>query len=205
MLHDRPPVERAAPTAPPPEKHAALQLSYIREVMAQSASFTAVPGWGMVAMGATALGAALLAWRQPAPEAWLGVWLAEAAVAVGIGSTALVRKARANGVPLRSGVGRRYLLTLFPPMLAGAILTAALWKADAVALLPGLWLLLYGTSTVAGGTFSVKAVPFMGLLFMGLGTVTLFVPFPYTHVLLALGFGGLHVLFGLLIARRYGG
>ncbi|MGI9175546.1 MAG: hypothetical protein ACR2GR_09545, partial [Rhodothermales bacterium] len=153
----------------------------------------------------TALAAALLAWLQPTPEGWLGVWLAEAVVAAGIGSVALARKARAHRVPLRSGVGRRYVLSLFPPMLAGAILTVALRQAEAVALLPGLWLLLYGTGTVAGGTFSVKAVPFMGLAFMGLGTVALFIPFAYTHGLLALGFGGLHVLFGLLIARRYGG
>ena len=205
MLHDRPPIERAASTAPPPEQRAASQLSYIREVMAQSTSFTAVPGWGMVAMGVTALAATLLAWLQPTPEGWLSVWLAEAVIAAGIGSVTMARKARANGVPLHSGVGRRYVLSLFPPMLAGAILTAALWWAEAVALLPGLWLLLYGTGTVAGGTFSVKAVPIMGLVFMGLGTVTLFVPFLYTHVLLALGFGGLHLLFGLLIARRYGG
>ena len=173
--------------------------------MAQSASFTAVPGRGMVAMGTTALVATLVAWVQPTPVGWLGVWLVEATVAAGIGSVALVRKARANGVPLRSGVGRRYVLSLFPPMLAGAILTLALWRADSVALLPGLWLLLYGTATVVGGTFSVKAVPFMGLAFMGFGTVALFVPFAYAHGLLALGFGGLHIAFGILIARRYGG
>jgi hypothetical protein len=53
--------------------------------------------------------------------------------------------------------------------------------------------------------FSVPAVPIMGLCFMVFGAVALFAPPEYANLFMAAGFGGLHLLFGLIIARRYGG
>lgn len=193
------------PTQPPPEIRAAEHLRFIRDMMARSGAFTAVPGWGTVAIGATALGAAALAVQQGSAEGWLLVWLGEAVLAVGIGVFTLLRKARAVGVPLLSGAGRKYVLSLLPPIVAGAVLSLALWRAGAVGLLPGVWLLLYGAGTATGGAFSVRPVPLMGLLFMGLGAAALFLPFSWANVLLALGFGGLHLAFGWIIAKYYGG
>jgi hypothetical protein len=204
MSQDRPPVRRHA-SERPPEVRAAEHLRFIREVMERSGAFTGIPGRGSMMMGATALVAAGLAALQPTPGAWLAVWLAEAVLAVGIGGIALVRKARSLGVPLRSGAGRRYVLSLLPPMVAGALLTAALWLAGAVTLLPGLWLLLYGTGTITGGAFSVRLIPVMGVCFMALGTAALFAPFAWGNGLLAAGFGGLHLGFGWIIAKHYGG
>ena len=193
-------------TAPRPLHDRALDnLRYIRQTMERAGSFTAVPGWGQAAVGATALVAALLAARQPTPELWLATWLGEAVVALAIGGSTMVRKAFAVNDPLLSGPGRRAGLSLLPPMVAGGLLTVALSRAGLWHALPGTWLLLYGTGFVTGGAFSVRIVPVMGVCFMTVGAVALLGPATWGNWLMAAGFGGLHIVFGTIIARRHGG
>jgi hypothetical protein len=180
-------------------------LRYIRQTMERAASFTAVPGWGLASVGASALGAALLAARQPTPELWLATWLGEAVLAFAIGGTAMVRKAFAVHDPLLSGPGRRFGLSFLPPMVVGGLLTVALWRAGLWHALPGTWLLLYGAGFVTGGAFSVRIVPLMGLCFMLVGAVALLGPAAWGNWWMAAGFGGLHLAFGTIIARRHGG
>jgi hypothetical protein len=180
-------------------------LRFIRETMERAASFTAVPGWGGVALGITALGAAAVASRQESSEAWLITWVAEAALAVAIAGWTTLSKARSAGVSLFTGPGRRFALSFVPPLLVGALLTVVLFRAGLTAAIPGMWLLLYGTGVVTGGAFSIRIVPLMGLCFMVLGAVALFCPASWGNGFLAAGFGGLHIIFGAVIARRYGG
>jgi hypothetical protein len=204
MFADRP-LRARSRRAPAPRDHAIENLRFIRETMERSASFTGVPGWGGVAMGVTALVAAWLAARQPTVGAWLTTWLMEAALAVVIGAWAVSVKARAASLPLLSGAARKFALSLSPPFVAGVLLTAALYRTGHSALLPGLWLLLYGAGVVTGGAFSVRIVPVMGVCLMAVGAVALFSPASWGNFLLAAGFGALQVLFGIIIARRYGG
>jgi hypothetical protein len=180
-------------------------LKYIRETMESAASFTAVSGWGEVAIGVTALVAAGLASRVATPEAWLGLWLAEALLSLLIAGWAMYRKASAASLDLLSGPARKVALSFSPPMAVGAMLTVVLYRAGLVDLLPGTWLLLYGTAVVTGGAFSVRLVPVMGLFFMLAGALALFGPAAWGTAFMAAGFGGLHVVFGILIARRHGG
>lgn len=187
------------------DAEAAANLRFIRQTMEQAGSFTAVPGWGGVGMGLIALAAALVASRQRSPEAWLATWTVAAAVAMAVGAWTSVTKARRANLSLLSGPARKFALGLCPPLLVGAMLTFVLYRAGLVAALPGVWLLLYGTAVVTGGAHSVKVVPVMGACFMLMGAVALFVPPSWENALMAAGFGGLHILFGLLIARRYGG
>jgi hypothetical protein len=189
----------------PLDAHAAANLRYIRGAMERAASFTAVPGWGGVAMGTTALGAAAWARQETSPQRWLGVWLLEAFVAAVIGVAAMALKARRSGSTLASGPARRFLLTLTPPIGAGAVLTLALARAGLVTLLPGVWLLLYGTAVVTGGAMSVRPVLAMGALCILLGCAALASPAAWGTAYMAAGFGVLHVGFGLVIARRHGG
>jgi hypothetical protein len=179
-------------------------LRFIRQTMERAGSFTALPGWGGVAIGATALCAALLASAQPTPERWLLVWLATAVLATLIAGGTLVLKARRARVSLRTGPGRKFLLSFLPPVGVAVALTVALSAQGAAGLLPGLWLLSYGAAIVTAGTFSVRAVPLMGVAFMVLGVLALVAP-AWPDAWMATGFGGLHIGFGLLIARRYGG
>jgi hypothetical protein len=180
-------------------------LRFIRDTMARAGAFTAVPGKGQIALGATAVVAALLAHRAPTRLAWLEIWLGEALVALAIGGWSMVRKARAADDALLSGPGRRVLLSFFPALLAGGLLTAALFVAGATDPLPGLWLLLYGTGVAAAGAFSVRVVPLMGAAFFACGAAALFTPAAWGDAWMAAGFGGLHIAFGAIIARRYGG
>jgi hypothetical protein len=187
------------------DAHAADNLRFIRETMERAGSFTAVPGWGGVALGLTAIAAAVVAARQNAPQAWLMTWLVEALLAIAIAGGAVARKARQAKMPLLSGPGRKFALSFAPPLLVGALLTAVLVRTGDWKILPGMWLLLYGTAVVTGGAFSVRVVPVMGLCFMVLGAAALFSPASWGNVFMAAGFGGLQIVFGLVIARKYGG
>ena len=184
---------------------AAADLRFIRDTMERSASFTAVSGWGHVTLGATALLAAWLAAQQTNPFAWLRVWLAEALVAITIALLSTSWKANSRGLPLFSGPARKAALGLSPPIVAGAILTFALVRVGAQSALPATWLLLYGAGVTTGGAFSVAIVPVMGVCFMALGGLAALAPAAWGNYFLAAGFGGLHIIFGALIARRHGG
>ena len=184
---------------------AADNIRYIRETMERASAFTAVPGWGQVAIGATALIAAYLAAQEIQPRRWLFAWMVEAVVALLIAGWAMDRKARKTATPLFSGPARKVAFSLSPPLIVGALLTAILFRKGITPVIPGVWLLLYGTGVVTGGMFSVRVVPVMGICFMLLGAAALFISPGWANVLLAVGFGGLHIIFGIIIARKYGG
>lgn len=180
-------------------------LRFIRQTMEGATAFTAISGWAVVFVGVTALAAAFVARRTANPGFWLAIWLGEAALSFAIAGAATVRKARISKQPLFSMPGKRFALSFSPPMIVGALLTVALWRHGFYAAMPGAWLLLYGTGIVTGGAFSVRIVPVMGLCFMALGAAALFLPFAWRDWLMAGGFGSLHIVFGFIIARRYGG
>lgn len=196
-----------APRDEPPALHtrAMDNLRYIRETMEGASAFTAVPGWGGVAMGVTAILTAPLASRRPTRDGWLATWIGEALVSFCIAAWAVNRKARRAGIPLLSKPGRKFALSFSPPMIVGLLLTIALYRTGLAGMLPGAWLLLYGAAVANAGAFSVKIVPTMGLCFMLCGACALFSPAEWANSYMAAGFGGLHVLFGLVIARRHGG
>ena len=188
----------------PIDRGAADNLRFIRDTMERAASFTAVPGWGGVGIGATALVAGIAAFHKPLTEEFF-IWLAEAALALGIAIAAVRSKSRRLALSLSSRPARRALLSFMPPLLAGAVLTSVLFPAGYLSVIPGLWLLLYGTAVVTGGAFSVRIVPVMGLCFMFVGSLSLVGPAAWGDVFLMIGFGALHIVFGVVIARRHGG
>jgi hypothetical protein len=202
------------PATPAPETPDALHaralddLRYIRQTMEGAASFTALSGWGGVAIGVTAFPAAYLAHlaeRATSHRLWMLAWLVEALIGVAIGVGMTARKARGARQPLFGRPGRKFALTFATPMAAGAILTIPLYYGGMTAILPGTWLLLYGTAFATAGAFSVATVPVMGLCFMVMGTAALAAPASLGNVFMAAGFGALHIVFGALIARKHGG
>ena len=195
---------------PPPalHDHAIENLRFIRDTMERAGAFTAVPGWGGVLMGVSALAAAALAGEPRQSRRWLAIWLADAALAAVIALVSMARKARQSGSPLSlfsGGAARRFALAYWPPLAAGVVLTAVFARYGLIARLPGCWLLLYGAAVSTGGAFSVRIVPVMGLCFMAIGTAAFALPAQWGGVCMAVGFGGLHIGFGYLIARHYGG
>lgn len=189
----------------PIDARAADHLRYIRETMERAGEFTAVPGWGGVAMGFSALLAAFLASQQKSSQGWLAIWLVEALVAFAIAAPATAHKARRANLPVLSGPGRKFLLSFLPPMFVGALLTFVLVRAGMISALPGLWLLLYGTAILTAGAFSVRIVPVMGACLMAVGALALFAPARWGDILMAVGFGALQIGFGGWIARNHGG
>lgn len=173
--------------------------------MERAGSFTAVPGWGGVALGITALGAATIASRMSRPDSWLLIWLGELAVAIAIAGWTTLTKVRRSGASLLTGPSRRFAYSFAPPIFAGALLTGVMIRLGVTGAIPGMWLLLYGTAVVTAGAFSIRVVPLMGLCFVVLGAVALFCPWNWGNAFLAAGFGGLHIIFGAVIARNYGG
>jgi len=217
---DRAALPQTAPAVHPDEA-ARADLRYIRETLGRAATFTAVPGRGGVVMGIVGVAAAILGAQQTAVLPWIAVWLSAAAIAATAGAFATYRKARANGESMRSGAGRKFVGGLAPCLAAGAALTLAIATLDApdpglaaavardgsaaFRLLPGAWLLLYGAGIAAVGAFSVRPVPLLGLLCMATGAAALAAPAAWGDAFLGLGFGVLQIIFGVVIARRYGG
>lgn len=184
---------------------ALANLHYIRSAMENAGSFTAVPGVGGMLMGATAMFAAFAAHLSRSPRAWLGIWSGEALLALVIGLAFSYRKAMLGGAPLLSRQFRRFVLAMVPALFAGATLTWVFYHAGHQGMMPATWLLLYGVGVSSGGAFSVRVVPLMGVCFLVLGAVTALSPASWADPMMALGFGGLHIIFGFVIARKFGG
>ena len=178
---------------------------YIRETMASATSFTALSGLGFVIVGVGALLTDTFGQSFDQPLQRVALWTADAAVSAAIGFATTAMKARAAGHPVLTGPFRKFSLSFAPAILAGALLTFALVRRDELSLLPPLWLLLYGAGLVAGGAFSVRIVPIMGAGFLALGTLAALGPVEWGRWLMLAGFAGLHIAFGVAIARRYGG
>jgi hypothetical protein len=192
--------------AVPIRDHAADNLRYIREAMERAGAFTSIPGWGGFAIGLTAIATSILvAPMVTTPRRWLAAWLIDAVVAAVIGAATVALKGKRAGTSFTSVPTRRFFVSYGAPLIAGAVLTLALARAEAFGALPATWLLLYGTAFVSSGAFSIRVIPVMGVCFMLLGIAAALVPLAAGNVLLGAGFGGLHVIFGLIIARRFGG
>jgi hypothetical protein len=208
-----PPLRTVQPPPPPPSSpsppalhlRALDNLQFIRDTMERAGSFTAISGLGMIVIGIVALIVSDVAAHRATQRAWLFSWIAAAAVSTAVSAFAIARKARGAQTPVFNGPGRKLALSFTPPMFVGALLTVVLYRAGLVSALPGLWLLVYGSAVMTGGTYSVRIIPVMGLCFVALGVVALLAPVAWGDGLLALGFGGLHMAFGTLVAWRHGG
>ena len=184
---------------------AADNLKFIRETMERSTHFTAVPGYGGMLMGVTAIVAAYIGAQQVYLRDWLIVWLTEAGLALAIGLLAMWQKSKIAKVSLISAPARKFAFGFAPPLVAGVVITLGLWRYEHYEMMAPVWMLLYGASVVTGGAFSVRVVPVMGWMFIALGAIAFALPTVYGNYLLAASFGIMHVVFGLIIARRYGG
>jgi hypothetical protein len=180
-------------------------LQFIRETMERSRNFTAVPGYGGVLMGLTAIGAAIVGYSQTTIRGWLTVWLVEASLAFLIGLLAMWQKTRSGNGSMFSAPAKKLWMSALPPMLCAVFITAALWRYGLFQAMVPVWIICYGAAVVCGGAFSVRYVPVMGWLFIAVGAATVFLPPDYGNLMMGLSFGALHIVFGAIIGRRFGG
>jgi hypothetical protein len=195
------------PSSPPPEMHerAMDNLRFIRETMEAAGTFTAVSGWGQVVIGATAVVAAIAAEQFGLGKDWVIVWAVEAFLALLISVWFMYNKAKSASMPLLTGTARKLLFSFTPVFVVGMVVTFALMQRRQYEMLPAMWMLLYGSGVVAAGAFSVRIIPVMGAAFVMVGAAALFAPPSWSAALMVLSFGVLHMAFGVIIARRYGG
>lgn len=206
---DRPPA--------PLSDRAIDNLRFIRETMESTATFTGISGGGIMATGVIACVAFAVSGSELGSPRWLTTWVLAAVLAFSYSAIATLRKAREATPPVTGAMGRKLALAFFPALVAGAVITAVALRAGWFVALPGVWLIMYGAAVMAGGALSVRIIPVMGASFMFLGAVALGAPLILQtawseasralllNVLMTLGFGGLHLVFGALISRRYGG
>jgi hypothetical protein len=180
-------------------------LRFIRETMERSTHFTAVPGYGGMLMGVTAVVAAYFAQQQPVLRDWLTVWLTEAGLAFAIGLLAMWQKSKIAGLPILTVPAKKFAFGFLPPLVCGVVITLGLWRYGQFEAMPAIWMLLYGAAVVTGGAFSVRIVPVMGWIFIAVGALAFALPANMGNILMGTTFGLLHVVFGAIIARRYGG
>jgi hypothetical protein len=180
-------------------------LQFIRETMERSTHFTAVPGYGGMLMGITAVGAAYIALTQVYQRDQLVTWLAEAFLAFAIGLLAMWQKSKMGGTPLVSVPAKKFALSFLPPLMAGVAITLGLWRYEHYEMMAPVWMLCYGAAVVCGGAFSVPVVPVMGWCFIALGTISFALPASYGNYMLGLSFGLVHIIFGIIIGKRHGG
>lgn len=180
-------------------------LQFIRDTMERSTHFTAVPGYGGIFMGVTAIAAAAVANLQFAFRDWLVVWLAEAFLAFAIGLFAMWQKSKITKTSLVSAPAKKFAMSFLPPLLCGVLITYGIWRFGHFEMMIPVWILCYGAAVTCGGAFSVKAVPIMGWCFIALGAVAFILPPEFGNLMMALSFGLLHIVFGIIIARKFGG
>jgi hypothetical protein len=185
------------------ERHALGTLAYIRASIESSGSMD-VPGMAGIVMGIIGVLAAVAVSLPKLAPHWLGIWLLAAALALLFGGAVVARQIVRRGHSLYLGPTRKFLLCLCPALLAGAVLTLVFASAGATGYIPGMWLLLYGCAVLSASTVTTagiaRLIGLMGALFVALGSITFALPTAHT-LMLGLGFGILHIIFGVLIGR----
>jgi len=180
-------------------------LRFIRETMERSTHFTAVPGYGGMLMGVTAIAAAYIAHTQIYRRDWLVTWLVEACLAFAIGLLAMWQKSKLADTSLLSVPAKKFAFGFTPALICGIAITLGLWRFEHYEVMAPVWILLYGAAVVTGGAFSVRVIPVMGWIFMAIGAIGFALPAAYGDILMGASFGLTHIVFGAIIAKRFGG
>ncbi|MCA0236394.1 MAG: hypothetical protein LCH81_08415 [Bacteroidetes bacterium] len=123
-----------------------------------------------------------------------------AALAGGVFFT--TRKARKRGEKVWDASSKRLLWALAIPLITGGLFGLALLYRGYVSFLAPSTLVFYGLALVNGSKFTLRDVEQLGLLEIGLGLLGIFYP-GYGLALWALGFGVLHILYGMWMYWKY--
>ncbi|MBI1225297.1 MAG: hypothetical protein GC192_08680 [Bacteroidetes bacterium] len=122
------------------------------------------------------------------------------AVASGIYFT--TRKAKRKGQKVWDQSALRMLSNLAIPLIVGGIFCLVLYRERQILLIAPATLVFYGLALVNGSKFTLNDIRYLGLCEIGLGIIGLFFP-GYGLELWAIGFGLLHIAYGLVMYRKY--
>jgi hypothetical protein len=183
------------------DSHALATLRYIRSTI-NTAGSVPVPGSAGLATGMIGLLAWILSSGALLRSYWLPVWIAAALIAAPTGGALVARQSARHGFTLLGTPVRNVLLCLLPCLFAGGVLTVVDLQLGNRHAIAGTWLLLYGCGLVSISAVTCRTIGYLGGCFTLLGCAAFFVPAEYHMGLLGAGFGGLHMLYGLLARRK---
>jgi len=203
-------------------------LQEIRSMMERSARFLSLSGWSGVWAGVVALVGAGVAHKLVSSHSSDGSHFDnynEAAqsqfryqvstldfllFAVLVFSVAFIggfyftyRKNKKDGIKIWNSASRKMVINLAIPLLAGAATVLAfVLKGDWMYVAP-VCLIFYGLALINGSKYTVSDIKYLGLLEVVLGCLGLFISPGYGLYLWAAGFGVLHIVYGIIMWRKY--
>jgi hypothetical protein len=160
-----------------------------------------IPPAAGIAVGTVGLAATVLTSVAAFRSLWLPIWLVAAVTGACLGALSLTG-------PSDSAIQSRHVIAVFrmysrllPSLFAGAVLTAVLWHTGLTRAVPGVWLLLYGCALIQASSVASGGMALLGSLFALLALVAFCAPQSGQLPILGIGFGELHILYGVVTLR----
>lgn len=191
-------------------------LRVIRQTMERSTQYSTLSGWSGILIGIVAIvgvyltrsmlggqPVAIQTVRDAAPRLGL-LWATALVLSVAIEFLYNKRRATRVGKRVVSRLGAHILLAALPAFLACGVLTAFFYEHNLLPYILGIWMLCYGLAICAVGLFSARPVTYLGSAFVVSGAITMLAPLTIHLYMMALTFGGFHIIYGIVMARRHG-
>lgn len=191
-------------------------LRVIRQTMERSTQYSTLSGWSGILIGVVALIGVYLTDRQIGAAIAQGhpvktvhpalgmIWLSALVLAVGIEFACNKRRAVRVGKRVASRLGAHIILAALPAFFGCGVLTVFFYVHGLVSYIWGVWMLCYGLAICSVGLFSLRQVSYLGAAFVVAGALTLLFPVKLHLLMMALTFGGFHIVYGITMARRNG-
>jgi hypothetical protein len=193
-------------------REAEENLRVIRNLMERSTKYSTFSGFSGILAGLASIAGCLvtsaLARAHPTTTefqvCFLLIW--SLVIVFTLGADYLRNKRRAARVGKRviSHLGKQMALGSAPGLGTGALLTLFFLHHGLLASIYPVWMLCYGIAVCAVGQFSQREVSLLGAAFLWVGTMTLLLPPEWGLLMMAVSFGGFHILYGFLMAQRDG-
>ncbi len=196
-------------------------LSQIRSMMERSTKFLSLTGVSGILAGIYALAGSyityLLFYRNTGEVIFnsldkqqtydnLGELVLLAAVililAVGTAVFLSYRKAAKNNEVLWNPVARRLFINMSIPLITGGILILVLISKGIFGLIAPLTLIFYGLSLINASKFTFDDLRYLGIIQIILGLISSYF-IEYVLIFWALGFGVMHIVYGIFMHLKY--
>lgn len=195
-------------------------LAVIRSLMEQSSRFISLSGWSGVFAGSYAIVAALIAFilfkengvtyfeatRQSYSSMLLMQLLSIGCItlvlAVSTGIYLTVRKSKKRELPIWNAISKKLIINLFIPIVVGGVFCLALYIHSNMVLIAPATLIFYGLGLINASKYTFNDIRYLGYSELLLGLIALFFT-GYGLLFWTLGFGVMHIIYGILIQRKY--
>ena len=196
-------------------------IAEIRSMMERSSKFLSLSGWAGIMAGLYAFTGAYLIYAvfdfnpgkilYPEGEVFTSSVLWEVIIcglivlilSVGTAVVLSSRKAKSRGEKLWNSTSRRLVNHMAVPLVSGGLLILVLTFQGLLGLIAPLTLLFYGIALYNAGGFTYKEIRILGIIQIVLGLASIiFIEFGL--LFWALGFGLMHIIYGIFIHSKYG-